>query len=298
MSIRPPRLKPGDGIGIIAPAGPVTPSELTPGINLLISMGYDVQVSNHLYDQMHYLAGDDDSRSEDLHTMFGDQYIKAIFCARGGYGTSRLLDKIDYHLVRDNPKIIMGYSDITALLLALYKETGLVTFHGPMVRELSQGQDPDLIFGPFVSSASIVLDLASGTTLVPGRADGILLGGNLSLICHLVGTPFLPSLHNVVLFVEDKGESLYRIDRMLTHLRLTGLLNDLAGLIMGQFEDCGDLQTLERLFTDLGDVLNIPVCSGLPAGHGQKNITIPMGLPVALDSINLKLAIQGCCVSG
>jgi muramoyltetrapeptide carboxypeptidase len=297
VSIKPPRLKPGDGIGILAPAGPVTPSELSPGINLLTSMGYDVHVSTHLYDQKDYLAGDDDSRLDDLHSMFENKRIKALFCGRGGYGTLRLLDKIDYDLIRENPKIIMGYSDITALFLALYAETGLVTFHGPMVREFSSDKDPDLLFRPFISSEPLALDLSPGSTLVPGLASGILLGGNLSLICHLIGTPFMPSLNKIILFLEEKGESLYRIDRMLTHLRLSGLLDDLSGLMVGQFKDCGDMSTIAQFFADLGMELNMPVCSGLSVGHGTENITLPIGLEVELDTIDLKLTMLESGVS-
>ena len=291
MIIKPPRLKPGDGIGVIAPAGPVSPNELQSGIDLLISMGYDVHISEHLYNQKDYLAGHDDARLEDLHVMFGDKSIKAVFCARGGYGTLRLLNQIDYDLIRENPKIIVGYSDITALLLSIYHKVGLVTFHGPMVRELSHDKDPEPIFHPFISQEPYSLDLSNGRTLIKQRAQGILLGGNLTLISHLIGTPFMSSLDHAILFIEERGEPLYRIDRMLTHLKLSGILDNLSGLIIGHFENCGDLSAIDQLIMDMGIALGIPVCSGLPIGHGLENMTLPMGLAAHLDTIDMKLTI-------
>jgi muramoyltetrapeptide carboxypeptidase len=289
--IKPPRLKPGDKIGIIAPAGPVTPIELTPSMDRLASMGYEVHVCRHVYEKRDYLAGNDDSRLEDLHSVFEDKGIRAVLCGRGGYGTLRLLDKIDYDLIRENPKIIIGYSDITALLWAIYNDTGLVTFHGPVVRELAGDNGLDSFFRPVASPDPFTLDLKRGKSLVSGRSKGILLGGNLSLICHLIGTPFMPSLDNAILFVEEKAETLYRIDRMLTHLRLSGVLDRIAGLVMGQFQDCGETSAIEPLLADLGMSLNIPVCNGLPVGHFKDNVTLPMGVPADLDTIDMQLTI-------
>ncbi|MFC1533074.1 LD-carboxypeptidase [Thermodesulfobacteriota bacterium] len=298
MIIKPPRLKPGDIIGIIAPAGPVTRSELQPAIDFLITKGYRIIQAPHLYHKQDYLAGYDDARLEDLHSMFQDKDIKAVFCARGGYGTLRLLDKIDYDLIRRNPKIVVGYSDISALLLAIYKKTNLVTFHGPVVKELSGNyQKMDDFFNIITSNETLELDMSGGTALTTGRAKGILLGGNLSLISHMVGTPFMPSMKGAVLFIEDKGESLYRTDRMLTHLRLSGILKDLAGLIAGRFVDCGDISDINRLLMDIVSGSDFPVFSGLPAGHGTRNITIPLGLRVDLDTMNKTLFVEDGCVS-
>jgi len=221
-------------------------------------------------------------------------------CARGGYGTLRLLDRIDYSLILNNPKIIVGYSDITALLLAIYKKTGLVTFHGPVARELDKNNGKNLEVFLKVASGDKVLSvsLLEGMTLNKGRATGILLGGNLSLICHLVGTPFLPSLKDIILFVEEKGEPLYRIDRMLTHLKLSGAIDDLAGLAVGSFEGCGDVSEIENLLEDNFAGRGFPIISGLPVGHGSENITLPMGLRVELDTGAKVISVQGSCVSG
>jgi muramoyltetrapeptide carboxypeptidase len=296
--LKPPRLKKGQAIGIVAPAGPVTPSEIQPGIDLLESFGYKVISSPHLYHRQGHVAGDDDTRLKDLHSMLDDGDVKAIFCARGGYGTLRLLEKINFDLIRKNPKIIMGYSDITALLLAIYKKTGLVTFHGTVVKELSKNKNRNLesFFDLVSSDKSLKLDLTKGIALKPGKAKGTLLGGNLSLICHLVGTPFMPSLKKSILFIEEKEEPLYRIDRMMTHLRLSGRLKDLAGLIAGTFKGCDDISSINEVLMDAVSDLNIPMVSGLPVGHGPENISLPLGVQTSLDAEGMTLSITESCV--
>jgi len=300
VNIKPARLRKGHGIGIIAPAGPVTRSELQPAIDILTERGYHVTPAPHLFHRDGYLAGDDDARLEDLHAMFSDGSIKAIFCARGGYGSLRLLDRIDYDLIRSNPKIIVGYSDITALLFAIYKETGLVTFHGPVVRDFSSIRNRDLnaFFGLVSSRAPLELELSGGTDLRPGKARGTLLGGNLSLITRLIGAPFMPSLNGAILFIEERGEPPYRIDRMLTHLRLSGLIKGLGGLIAGRFSDCGDMSVIERLLLDITSDFGTPVFSGLPVGHGRENVTLPLGVQADLDTEKMTLTIQDTCVTG
>ncbi len=297
MSIKPPRLEKGHGIGIIAPAGPVNHSELQPSINLLVSLGYRIILAPHLYQRQGYLAGSDDSRLEDLHSMFQTEDVKAIFCARGGYGTLRLLDKINYDLISRNPKVIVGYSDITALLLAIYKKTGLVTFHGPVVTELqkNENQNLHLFLDLFSTQDSLRLDLKKGEALIPGKAKGILLGGNLSLISHLIGTPFMPALKEAILFIEERGEALYSIDRMLTHLRLSGLLDQIAGLIIGKFIECGDISDINNLIMDIVSDLNMPIVSGLPVGHEAQNVTLPLGLQATLDTKQMIISIEDPC---
>jgi len=292
--VKPRRFEAGAAIGVIAPAGPVRPSELQSGIGELESFGYQVVVSPHLYDVEGYLAGDDEARLEDLHAMFGNKAINAIICARGGYGVLRLLDKIDYAFIRENPKILVGYSDITALLLAIFKKSGLVTFHGPVVTDISKNEHRNLKFLLDMISLEkkTTFDLSGGRTLIPGKATGSLLGGNLSLISHLTGTPFMPSLKGGILFVEDRGEAPYRIDRMLTHLRLSGLLDDAEGIIAGQFEDCGDPTVIDNLLVDTCSDLNIPIFSGMPIGHGLTNLTLPIGLEASLDTETTTLSIM------
>jgi muramoyltetrapeptide carboxypeptidase len=296
--LKPPRLKKGDTVGIIAPAGPVEPSELESAIGLLESFGHRTVTANRLYDRKEYLAGDDVVRLKALHAMFEDKQVKAILCARGGYGTLRILDRIDFELIRDHPKIILGYSDITALLLSIYRHTGLVTFHGPVVREFPKNDEQNLnaVLGLVRGETLPRLDLTNGNALRQGKGTGVLLGGNLSLITSLIGTTFLPSLKGVILFIEERDEPLYRIDRMLTHLRLSGVLKDIHGLVAGRFEACGDTDGIYGLLLDTVADQEIPVMSGLPVGHGQENITLPLGLEVSIDTNQMALSFVESCV--
>jgi muramoyltetrapeptide carboxypeptidase len=297
--LKPPRLRKGENIGIIAPAGPVDPSELEPAIGLLESFGHRTVLANQVYDKRGYLAGDDEARLRALHGMFEDETIKAILCARGGYGTLRILDRIDVDLIRDHPKIIVGYSDITALLLAIYKRTGLITFHGPVVKEFPKNQGKNLrsIFELVRGDSLTRFDLTNGQALKQGKGTGILLGGNLSLISSLVGTPFLPSFKGAILFLEERDEPLYRIDRMLTHLRLSGVFDGIHGFVAGHFKECGDTNALNELLLDAVADQNIPVMTGLPVGHGQENMTLPIGLAASLNTDQMALSFVESCVN-
>jgi muramoyltetrapeptide carboxypeptidase len=251
-----------------------------------------------VYGQKGYLAGDDKDRLEDLHAMFREPAVKAIFCARGGYGSLRLLDKIRYDLIQENPKIFVGYSDITALLMAIHEKTGLVTFHGPMVRGLTQNEckNWENLLWLLSSGSPLDMRLMDASVQLPGRAQGPLIGGNLSLICHLLGTPFLPSLDKCILFVEDRGEQPYRLDRMVTHLALTGQLNDICGLIACEFLDCGDTEAINTLLTDMLEDFDIPVVTGLAVGHGLKNLALPFGMTAVLDTDLTTLSTLETCV--
>lgn len=296
--LKPPRLRPGDRIGIISPAGPVDRAELKTGLEILESSGFGVRVAPHVYDRSDYLAGGDEARLEDLHSMFQAQEIRAIFCARGGYGSLRLLDKIDYDLIGENPKIIVGYSDISALLMAIHVRTGLITYHGPMVRELGAKDQGnwDALFQLLSSGLPLQLGLKGAASLIPGKATGPLVGGNLSLVCHLLGTPYMPSLEGCILFLEEKGEPVYRVDRMLTHLRLTGQPDRLSGLIAGRFEKCGRMSVIDGLLMDMFSDLDIPIATGLPIGHGPKNLALPIGLRAELDTELMTLSTMEACV--
>lgn len=292
MKIKPPRLMKGDTLGVIAPAGPVTPSQLRSGLDLLESKGFRVILGRHLYENKGYLAGDDKSRLEDLHAMFRNDEIRALLCARGGYGVLRLLEGIDYDLIRSHPKVLVGYSDVTALLLALHRKTGLVTFHGPMVRGLSRdrGRNLRLLLGRLMSGRQAGMDLSSARVLRAGKAVGNLVGGNLCLLSRLLGTPFMPSLKGAILFLEDRGEAPYRIDRMMTHLRLSGSLNGVQGVLGGEFAGCGDLSLIDEILLDVLPSVDIPVVTGLPLGHGRKNMTLPIGIRAALDTDKSELS--------
>ena len=298
MKIKPPRLKEGDRIGIIAPAGPVIQDEIRAGLEFIESLGFEPVCSPHLFDRKDYLAGEDKARLKDLHAMFRDKKIKAILCARGGYGTQRILQQLDYSLFSRNPKILVGYSDITALLLALYKKSGMITIHGPVVRDLlkGDGRNATLLLKLMTSGELTPVNFPNGTAINKGRAEGVVLGGNLSLICHLIGTAFLPSFKGKLLFMEEKGEPLYRIDRLLTHLLLSGEMEKCAGLMIGTFEECGDPASVIGLVRERCSRLNMPILTGLPVGHGEHNVPLPIGVRAVLDTGTMSLEFKEPCV--
>jgi muramoyltetrapeptide carboxypeptidase len=289
--IKPPRLEPGDTIGVIAPAGPVSREEIQPTIDALKAKGYHVIEGPNLFSKKGYLAGLDEARLDDIHAMFSDSSVKAVFCARGGYGTIRILDKIDYNTISGNPKIIVGYSDITALLFAILRKAGMVTFHGPLMRDLAKDTQNNLdgLLNILSSRSALTIDFSKEMIINSGKARGMIIGGNLSIISSLIGTNFMPLMKGVILFIEDKGEPLYRIDRMLNHLKLSGLINNLSGLIAGDFVDCGDISDINRLLKDISAELKVPIVSGLTIGHGEKNLSIPIGLHGELDTERKRL---------
>lgn len=298
MTIKARRLKPGDLIGVCSPAGPVKKEELRPGIDALESLGFRVRLSPHCLMKKAYLAGADELRLRDLHDLFQDREVKAIICARGGYGSLRLLDRIDFDLIRRHPKILVGYSDMTALLLAVYRRARLVTVHGPMLRDMTKNQSLNLDFlsNLITSRETATIRFGGAKVLRKGRAAGTLLGGNLSLITHLLGTPYMPSLRGALLFLEEKGEALYRVDRMLTHLRLSGLLDRCSGIMTGSFEDCGERSKVETLIGErLGD-LHLPLVTRIPVGHGEVNTALPIGVKAFLDGGEKTLTLGEPCV--
>lgn len=294
---RPAALGPGSRVALIAPAGPMLePGDIDRAISNCEALGYQPVVGPHAHERHGYLAGTDEQRLDDLNGAFADPALDAVWCLRGGYGTPRLLDRVNYDGLAANPKVVVGYSDITALLNAITHRTGLVTFHGPVARgELSAFSR---------SALSRVIDGTDATGLLPlpaespgndiitvrgGTAQGRLFGGNLSLLNVLVGTPYLPELDGAILFLEDVAEKVYAIDRMLAHLRLAGILERLGGIIIGQFSDLvletstGALEFREVVGTHLAD-LGIPVALGFPIGHIRDQWTVPIGVPARLDA--------------
>ncbi|MCK9209792.1 MAG: LD-carboxypeptidase [Ignavibacteriaceae bacterium] len=296
---KPQSLRNGDTIGIISPASsPDDLSRINKGVAYFERLGYQVEVGKNVGKYSGYLAGSDEERVEDLHAMFADNKIKAIICVRGGYGSPRLLDKIDYRIIRKNPKIFVGYSDVTALQLAFFHKANLVTFAGPMLAvdfhsEINRYTEEN--FWRTITSTKKMgkVILPEGETLQSikkGKADGEIIGGNLSLILSLLGTPFLPKLKNKILFFEDIDEAPYKIDRMLNQLLISGILEKLSGLLLGEFSDCVekdvDKKTLtldEVLQNYLGD-LPFPVIKNFPHGHRKANYTIPFGIRTKINA--------------
>lgn len=299
MSIAVPALRPEGTIALIAPAGPAALDVEKAG-QWIRSRGYDLRILPGVYERDGYLAGSDKTRLNDLHTAFADPEVDAIFCLRGGYGTPRLLDSLDFELLRGNPKPFVGYSDITALHLAINRYAGFVTFHGPMLNaDLLGAKQP-----PTESSLLGMLrgDLGAGsvlahpaafplTTLEPGIACGRLLGGNLSMVAAVMGTPYEIDADGIILFIEDVNEPIYRIDRLLTHLRLAGKLAQVAGVLVGDVAGVEPV-ALERLLKQTFAPLCIPVLSGWRSGHCDPNLTLPMGAWVRLDAGGQQVVLE------
>ncbi len=300
--IKPRRLEKGMTVGLVAPSSPPKESEgVRYGIDVLRSLGFKVKEGQHLFARNHYLAGDDQQRADDVNRMFTDPAVDAIFCLRGGYGTPRILPYIDYDAIRQNPKVITGFSDITGLINAIHARTGLVTFHGPVAQQgfsdytlaeykkvMVNPSAPVPIAGP------PVVERREGqverenriTRFVGGKASGPLVGGNLSLLVTLMGTPYEPDFRGRILFLEDVDEAPYRVDRMLTHLWLTGKLQEVAGVVLGKFTKVDyDSNTfnLEEVFEQRFSAMGIPVVRGLMIGHVSDRASVPLGVRAELD---------------
>ncbi len=299
--IKPKRLKQGDTVGVIAPASSLSAAEFDKALQNMVDLGFKTKVGKYARSKNGFLAGTDKERLEDLHWAFSDAEIDAVWCVRGGYGVSRLLPDVDFNLIKKNPKIFIGYSDITALHLAISQNCGLVTFHGPVAAstysDYPKKHAVNVLMNP---SAPYKIELSPDNqakesnlfkteVITKGKAKGKLIGGNLSLLSAMAGTPFgLQNLKGKLLFMEDVGEQPYRIDRMLTQLRQSVDLRQLAGIALGVFEDCNpkttDTQSLIEVIKDrLGD-LGIPVIYGLSFGHIRDQFTLPVGIEAELDT--------------
>ncbi|HZW39286.1 MAG TPA: LD-carboxypeptidase [Ignavibacteriaceae bacterium] len=299
--LKPKKLSKGDVIGIISPAS--TPNDLTriqKGVKYLESLGYRTEVGKNVGKYYGYLAGRDEERIEDIHYMFGKREIRAIFCLRGGYGTPRLLDKLDYNLIKKHPKIFVGYSDITALQMAFFKKARLVSFAGPMVavdfHSEERSKYTEELFWRLVTS-----DKKGGHIEFPnneklevirkGSAKGKILGGNLALLTSMMGTEYFPDLKDKVLMLEDTGEAPYRLDRMLNQLKLAGILKNANGVMLGAFTECVEKDPETKTLT-LGEIiehyfcnLKAPIVYNFQHGHIKDNITIPWGIEVHFNAL-------------
>ncbi len=297
--IKPPVLKSGDRVAIITPASPYDPKALEEGIIALQSLGLEVDVPGlNKENKAHigYLAASDEERMEEIHQAFSDRGIKAIFCARGGYGSIRLLDRLKLEIISKNPKIFVGYSDLTALLNFLTFHYSLITFHGPVVAmDLNCREKPktlDWLKKVLMEVSPLgVIDPRSMNgedpeVIHPGTGRGILVGGNLSLVAAMMGTDFELNTDGKILFLEDKGEKLYRLDRLFHQLKLAGKFDKVSGILLGEFVDCeelgnkGALDVIRDVFKDY----SVPILYGFPAGHCSEKITLPLGVQVILDA--------------
>lgn len=300
--IKPPRLKRGDTIGLVTPGSYLDDDGLEKAVKNIESLGLKVALGKNIRAYRGYLAGTDEERLRDLHAAFADRRLAGVWCARGGYGATRLLPSLDYNLIRQNPKVFIGYSDITALLQAVYLRTGLVGFHGPVgaseftdytrnqvTAQIMEGRTPWTVNTLDYTDERRDQSAYQPEMIRPGRARGLLMGGNLSLLAAMAGTPFSQAAANRLIFIEDVGEKPYRIDRMLTQLRQAGILEQAAGVILGVFADCEagpedkSLRLIETLRDRLGD-LQCPVYYGLPFGHIDDQCTLPVGVEAEFDA--------------
>jgi muramoyltetrapeptide carboxypeptidase len=292
--ILPPPLRPGDPVRVIAPASPFDPAFFEQGLAVLSGrLGLVPRMRTDIVARRGYLAGDDTRRVEEWREAVSDPESKAIFCARGGYGAMRILPAVDPTPLLDRPRMLVGFSDITALH-AVLNRAGLATVHGPVVTQLGRAPEDalahleQLLFrrapppGAFEVPAPGA-GLVATRTLRPGRASGPLLGGTLMIIAHLLGTPFAPVLDGAILFLEEVGERPYRIDRCLTQLRLSGALDGVAGIAVGQFTGCDDGGQLGLdVVREAALALGVPAIEGLPSGHLDANLALPLGARATL----------------
>jgi muramoyltetrapeptide carboxypeptidase len=257
-------------------------------------MGYRVKSPENLFMRRGYLAGSDSDRASQLMRLFEDESVRAVFCARGGFGSMKLLPLLDFETICAQPKIFMGFSDITALLVAMYNRCGMATFHGPLVTTLKKDSRKTCtaLINAVGSNRPLALEPHKAVVLNPGQASGRLVGGNLASLCQLVGTPCEPRFKDHLLFLEDRGEAPYRIDRMLSQLRLGGRLDGVAGVVLGSFQDCGPLEDLYPIVKEAFRHTGAPILAGFDIGHGTDNLTVPIGLEADLDTEDGSLRFQ------
>ncbi|RNI30279.1 LD-carboxypeptidase [Rufibacter immobilis] len=315
-TLLPPRLKPGDTVGLICPAGAAFSKETVQITKeSLEALGLKVKLGKHVFDRFGYLAGTDQARAEDVNAMFADKSVQGILAIHGGWGCARLLPLLDYKTIQKNPKPLIGYSDITALLLAIHAKTGLVTFHGPVgsatwnkfsvdsFRQVLFECAPVLYQNPKEVGDNLTVTKDRITTLTPGTARGKLVGGNLTVLSALMGSDYLPNFKDCILFLEDVNEAVYRIDRMLTQLKLAGVLDQVKGVVFGKCSECepgkggyGSL-TLEEVLEQHLQPLKVPVYSGAMIGHISHKFTVPVGAEAEMDAAAGTLRLVGSAVA-
>lgn len=311
LTVKPSRIAPGSTIGIIAPAGPPDRERLKKGIRFLKGRGYRVKIYPQARKKLGYLAGDDRSRADALNAAFADEDISAVFCARGGYGSLRILRYVEFDIIRANPKIFIGYSDITALLLAIYSGTKMVTFHGPMLavefgRRLRRFTVDSFFRAIESKTPSGLIEKPAGykiARIVGGVAEGRIVGGNLSLMAKLIGTGFLPNFKGKIVFFEDTEEEAYRIDGYLAQLFAATDFGQAKGYVIGEYTRTEPRYgyssgwSVTQVIKDYFSALDRPCIYGFPCGHGAEKITIPIGVKTVLDADKKSVSFKEAGVS-
>ncbi len=291
--IKPPALLEGGTIGVIAPSGRVNRDQLQEGIAWLSSQGIKVVLGKHLEKAYRYFAGTDQERAEDFQEMFQNKMVDAIVCARGGVGAARIIPLLDFKKLAQSPKIFVGSSDITSLLLYLNTSFGWITFHGPMVATMfgnSPSSEMKTSFFDLLAGKTQEMRYKNVSTLQAGQAEGILIGGCLTLICTSIGTAYEIDTDDKILFLEDVNEAPFRLDRMLSYLKSLHKFDRVKGLIFGQMPGCHP-EDLPEIINDILGGYNFPILFGFPSGHGDGTVTLPLGLPIRLNGNNASLKI-------
>ncbi len=302
--IKPFKLKKGDTVGVIAPAGPPKQETLQRGLAILEGKGLNIKMGNYVFHGKGYLSGTDEERLHDLHAMFRDKEVKAIICACGGYGSARITQYMDFELIKNNPKIFWGYSDITFLHTAIRQRTGLVTFHGPMIASDMGKPEWDALSEKYLDQLFKTDDIIYTEEIAPiqtpieGKARGELVGGNLCLLTTTLGTSFEIETDGKILFIEDTNEEPNKVDRMLKHLYLAGKFDNLAGLAVGDFNNCEPKDHDKPSFS-LDEVLShyikkagVPTLQGLKMGHCTPHISVPLGTEAEMDTGKKRLTVK------
>lgn len=303
MSIKPSALKKGGCIGIISPAGPITKEHLLDfeaSLLKLKKLGYKIVLGRYAYNNCGYLAGTDNQRASDVVNMFRNKAIDAIFCSRGGYGSERIINYIDLELIKNNPKIFVGYSNITFLLNIFYQTCGFITFHGPMVKDFSH-DDTNCNLNNMLATITSMKNLyeihsinsSKHKNLISDKVRGILVGGNLCTLISTLGTNYEIDTKDKILFIEDIDESAYSVDRMLTQLKNAGKLDTCAGFIIGEFTKCEDSsgRTVNDVIRNILKPLAKPIIYNTQAGHGIFNVTLPIGAEIEMNPKNNMITV-------
>lgn len=285
--ITPPYLKKGDKIGIVAPARKISREELRPAIDIFSSWGLEVVLGKNIFNQQNQFSGSDEQRAEDLQAMLDDSSVKAIISARGGYGTVRIIDKLNFSLFQKNPKWIIGYSDITVLHSHIHTNFGIETLHATMPINFSQNQEAVETLRKSLFGEPLNYQIENHSLNKKGKAEGILIGGNLSLLYALCGSKSDLDTKGKILFIEDLDEYLYHIDRMMMNLKRSGKLENLAGIIVGGMSDMKDNlvpfgKNAEEIILDAVKEYDFPVCFNFPAGHIDRNLALIFGRQISL----------------
>ncbi len=309
----PPALKPGDTVAVLAPSSPQRDDErLRSGIRCLERLGYNVREGKHLWNRYGYLAGTDEERAEDFNAALHDPDVRMIVAGRGGYGATRILDRIDYQALRHDPKIVLGFSDVTAMNLAVLAQVGLVSFSGAMPGVDLWEETPDeFMMQSFLQSISNPTPLGelhppegeAITGLHDGVAEGPLIPANLTLLATLCGTPYMPDMSGAILLIEEIGEEAYRVDRLLSQLWNSGVLKDIAGLAFGAFTGTEhkrisvDPLPMEEVFAEYIRRAHVPTISGVPYGHIKQKLTLPVGVTARIDGTKGTLSVLGSALT-